>query len=92
MAAFFLGNLAAERASAIYGNGEQTQDYIHVFDVARANELALEGHAAPGGLNNIATGIETSVKELYSLLREISGKGLPPKHGPGNPASGQEAS
>jgi UDP-glucose 4-epimerase len=82
--AVFCGNLAAGRLSTIYGTGEQTRDYVHVEDVARANVLAVEGVSPPGAYN-IGTGIETSVEELYELLREISGKGLPPKHGPRRP-------
>src|SRR5919107_621094 len=82
--AVFSGNLAAGRPSTIYGTGEQTRDYVHVEDVARANVLALEQDSPPGAYN-IGTGIETSVKELYGLLREISGKGPPPEHGPRRP-------
>ena len=82
--AVFSGNLAAGRVSTIYGTGEQTRDYVHVEDVARANVLALEGTPLSGAYN-IGTGIETSVNQLYEALREISGKGLPPEHGPGRP-------
>jgi UDP-glucose 4-epimerase len=79
--AIFCGNLAAGRESRINGAGEQTRDYVYVEDVSRANVLALEGEA-PSGAYNIGTGIETSVNELYELLRETSGKDLPPAHGP----------
>ncbi len=67
--------------STINGTGEQTHDYVYVEDVARANVLALEGDAPPGAYN-LGTGIETSVNQLYETLREISGRGLPPEHGP----------
>jgi UDP-glucose 4-epimerase len=82
--AIFCGNLAAGRESSINGTGEQTRDYVYVEDVAWANVLALEGEA-PSGAYNIGTGIETSVNELYKLLRETSGKDLPPAHGPAKP-------
>lgn len=82
--AIFCGNLAAGRASSINGTGGQTRDYVYVEDVARANVLALEGEA-PSGAYNIGTGIETSVNELYELLRETSGKDLPPAHNPAKP-------
>jgi len=82
--AIFCGNLAAGRESSINGTGEQTRDYVYVEDVARANVLALEGEA-PSGAYNIGTGIETSVNELYELLRETSGKDLPPAHSPAKP-------
>src|SRR5215217_2073017 len=71
--AIFCGNLAANRASTINGNGQQTRDYIYVRDVARANVLALEDEI-PSGAYNVGTGVETSVNGLYDSLREISGK------------------
>ena len=78
--AIFCGNLAAGRGSTINGSGEQTRDYVYVEDVARANVLALEGDA-PSGAYNVGTGIETSVNELYEILRETSGADLLPAHG-----------
>ncbi len=82
--AIFCGNLAAGGESKINGTGEQTRDYVYVEDVARANVLALEGEA-PSGAYNVGTGIETSVNELYEILREASGKDLLPAHGPAKP-------
>src|SRR4028119_195748 len=73
--AIFSGNLAANRASTITGTGEQTRDYIYVRDVARANILALENEP-PSGAYNIGTSIETSVEQLYEMLRGISGREL----------------
>lgn len=82
--AIFSGNLAAGRASTINGSGEQTRDYVHASDVARANVLALETRA-PSGPYNVGTGVETSVNELYETMREASGRELPPEHGPAKP-------
>ena len=82
--AIFCANLAAGRTSTINGTGEQTRDYVYVEDVARANVLALEGEAPPGAYN-VGTGVETSVNELYGLMCEVSGKDLPPEHGPAKP-------
>lgn len=83
--AIFCGNLASARASTINGTGEQTRDYVYVKDVAAANVLALEGEAPSSGAYNIGTGIETSVNELYEILRGLSGRDLPPVHGPAKP-------
>jgi UDP-glucose 4-epimerase len=82
--AIFSGNLAENRPSTINGTGEQTRDYVYVGDVARANVLALEGEV-PNGAYNIGTGVETSVTGLYERLRKISGRDLPPEHGPAKP-------
>ena len=83
--AIFCGNLAAGQPSTINGSGEQTRDYVYVRDVAQANVLALENGGAPPGAYNIGTGVEASVNDLYGLLLRISGKNLPPEHGPAKP-------
>jgi UDP-glucose 4-epimerase len=82
--AIFSGNLADQKVSTINGTGEQTRDYVYVGDVARANVLALEGDP-PSGAYNVGTGVETSVNRLHELLLGISGKDLPPEHGPAKP-------
>jgi UDP-glucose 4-epimerase len=82
--AIFSGNLAAGKPSTINGTGEQTRDYVYAGDVARANVLALE-NGAPAGAYNIGTGVETDVNELYERLMKLSGRDLPPQHGPGKP-------
>lgn len=84
VAPLFAANPAADRASTINGTGEQTRDYVYVEDVARANVLAL-GSVVPDGAYNIGTGVETSVNELYERMRRVSGRDLPPKHGPAKP-------
>jgi len=87
----FCGNLAANKTSTINGTGEQTRDYVYVGDVARANVLALV-REVPSGAYNIGTGIETSVNELYELLRKASSRELPPKHGPAKPGEQMRSS
>jgi UDP-glucose 4-epimerase len=82
--AIFSANLAAQRISTINGTGEQTRDYVYVRDVAHANVLAVEG-GPPSGAYNVGTAVETSVNELYGLLRDLSGKDLPARYGPAKP-------
>jgi UDP-glucose 4-epimerase len=48
----------------LYGHGTPTRDYVHVVDVAKAFVAAVGN---PGTFN-IATGIETSVQEVYDLV------------------------
>jgi UDP-glucose 4-epimerase len=65
----------------INGDGKQTRDYVFVEDAARANLLAIENDFT--GEINIGTGIETSVNELFNMLKEISNKNdLHEVHGP----------
>ncbi len=68
----------------INGTGEQTRDFVFVKDVARANLLTLASDFV--GEINIATGMETSVNQLFGLLKtytqsEASGKYAPPVPG-----------
>ena len=62
----------------IYGDGEQTRDYIHVGDVVRANLMAARMDLSPApGLDsrayNVGTEIETSVNGLADILEEVVG-------------------
>ena len=55
----------------IYGDGEQTRDFIHVDDVAQAIVLALEKDVQ--GIFQIGTGTETPLARVAGLIRDISG-------------------
>jgi UDP-glucose 4-epimerase len=63
----------------INGDGEQTRDYIFVSDVARANILALKSDKT--GEYNIATGKETTVNEIFRVLKELTKSPVPEVHG-----------
>ncbi len=75
--AIFLGALAGEKQAQIFGDGEQTRDYVYVGDVARATISAL---GQEGGVFNIGTGRETSVVELYDLCRQAAGSTIEAGH------------
>jgi UDP-glucose 4-epimerase len=51
----------------IYGDGEQTRDFVHVADVVRANMLAA-GADGVNGAFNIASGVAVTVNELVRLI------------------------
>jgi len=55
----------------VYGNGEQTRDYLFVEDIADACVKA--GNSDFSGVLNIGTSKETSVLELVEYLGEASG-------------------
>lgn len=76
--AIFSQRLLRGEPLAIYGDGEQTRDYIHVADVVRANLLAagMDLSPAPGidaRAYNVGTGTETSVNGLADILEEAAG-------------------
>jgi UDP-glucose 4-epimerase len=70
----FIDKVLAQNPFIIFGDGEQTRDYIYVEDVARANLSAL--HTGDGEIFNIGTGVQTTLNQLVNKLQEISGKSL----------------
>jgi UDP-glucose 4-epimerase len=69
--AIFCGKLEHGESPTVFGDGRQTRDYVYVGDVAQANLAAID--SAVRGPVNIGTGVETSVLDLVSILRELSG-------------------
>jgi len=57
----------------VFGDGEQTRDFVYVGDVVRANVLACSAPGAAGRALNIATGRGTSLNWLLDALRRITG-------------------
>jgi UDP-glucose 4-epimerase len=78
--AIFCQKILSKSESLIFGDGEQTRDFVAVQDVAQANVLALD--PSINGLYNIGTGIETSVNVLFRNLAELAGNNISPKHAP----------
>jgi UDP-glucose 4-epimerase len=76
----FASKMLAGEAPSIFGDGNQTRDYVFIDDVVHAFALAAE--RGDGKLINIGTGIETSVSGLYSMLAEITGFHGEAGHGP----------
>lgn len=65
----------------IYGDGEQSRDFIHVEDVAEAVIKALTTTEACATLN-IGTGTRTTINELAKLVMNVAGREVPVKHAP----------
>jgi nucleoside-diphosphate-sugar epimerase len=57
----------------IYGDGEQTRDFIFVGDAVGANLLAADAKAAPGQVVNIASGRRTSLNQLWEEICDLVG-------------------
>jgi UDP-glucose 4-epimerase len=65
----------------IYGDGEQTRDFVFVRDTATAFVRAYEEETTRGQVINIATGQETSVNHLVArLLRVMGSRDHPIEH------------
>jgi UDP-glucose 4-epimerase len=60
----------------IYGDGEQTRDFVYVQDVVEANMLALNAKNAVGETFNVGNGSSTSINQIVELLKEITHQDL----------------
>jgi UDP-glucose 4-epimerase len=69
--AIFTGLMLAGKTPMIFGDGEQTRDYVYVSDIVEANRRALA--RGTGQIINIGSGIGTSVNQIYGMLAEITG-------------------
>jgi UDP-glucose 4-epimerase len=78
--AIFAGALLGGGKPRINGTGDQTRDYVFVEDVVRANMAASEPDVT--GIYNVGTGVETTVNELYTALRDALGVKVDADHGP----------
>jgi UDP-glucose 4-epimerase len=79
--AIFAGRMLNDQQAIINGDGENTRDFVYVGDIARANLLALTV-AHPCGAYNIGCGIPTSINQIFSMLKRITGSPMPEVHGP----------
>ena len=82
----FTQQMLAGQCPTIYGDGEQTRDFVYVTDVIEANVLAMRSPHV--GVFNIGTGVETSVNRLEALVREEAGLKTKCERRPGR--SGEE--
>jgi UDP-glucose 4-epimerase len=69
--ALFVDRITAAKPVTVFGDGQQTRDFIYVHDVARANVAALKNSYQ--GACNVATGKRTSLLDLINTLSELTG-------------------
>ncbi len=81
----WLARLERGEPPIIFGDGEQTMDFVYIEDVARANLLAAGSDVTEGAFN-VASGVETSANELARLLIELTGVPVEPVHQGTDPA------
>ena len=72
----FIDKLLNNESPVIYGDGEQTRDFVSVKQVVEANLLAAESNQT--GSYNIGLGRSTSINQLFEMIKEIMGKDINP--------------
>jgi UDP-glucose 4-epimerase len=78
--AIFAGRMLKGEGCTIFGDGNQTRDFVFVADAVDAFAKAVD--LGSGKLINIGTGLETSVNLLHRMLGEICGVQQDPEFGP----------
>lgn len=81
--AIFAQQLANGRPVTIYGDGNQSRDFIHVTDVVRA--LLLLGSLPVSGTWNVGTGVATTIRQLVSMLERQIAPAVAVEYGPPRP-------
>jgi UDP-glucose 4-epimerase len=83
VAAFVRAAVAGEPVT-IFGDGEQTRDYVHVDDLVAGivAGLTAPADAAAAGPFQLGTGVETTINALVNALEEVCGRPLERRHVP----------
>lgn len=78
----WMERLEAGLPPIIFGDGQQTMDFVHVRDIARANILGAKAKVSDH-VFNVASGKETSLAQLAATLASVMGyRGLTPEFAP----------
>ncbi len=76
--AIFTDRVSKGETPVIYGDGEQTRDFIYVQDVVDANILAISSMYF--GVYNIGTGYSTTINRLLSVIQNVTNTSKNPSH------------
>ena len=77
----FAKRIAAGKDITIYGDGNQTRDFIYAGDIARGICKAITTENV-NTVYNLSTQTETSLLELVQIMGEVAGCEIIPKYGP----------
>ena len=72
----FLTAVSQGNPPIIFGDGEQTRDFIFIKDVVTANILVAESEMS--GVYNIGKGERTSINQLAEIIISLTGKDIKP--------------
>ncbi len=78
----FMTKALQHAPAVIYGDGNQSRDFIYVQDVARANLLAATAPEASGQVINIGSGSSVNINQLWEAICTLSGKNIKPEYAP----------
>jgi len=76
----FLAALGQDESPVVFGDGEQTRDFIAIDDVVAANLLAASVPGIAGRVFNVARGETVSLNELLATLMQLTGSDRPARY------------
>ena len=79
----FISALLEGKQAEIYGDGEQTRDFVYIGDIAKANINACKSDY--NGIINIASGEKLTINKLYEIVKNTLDSDLEPKYLPARP-------
>ena len=76
----FISAILENEQPVIYGDGEQTRDFVYVKDIVKANIAAAE--SGYNGVVNVASGKKITINKLYEIVKETLKTDIEPKYLP----------
>ena len=67
----FLNRMLDNVSPTIFGDGEQTRDFVFVEDIVEADMLALNSKDAPGQIFNVGSGKSVSINQVAETLKKV---------------------
>lgn len=87
----FLESLIRNKPVTVFGDGNQTRDFVFVADLADLLARATHGTDGVGGVFNVGTGKRHSLLHLLATLEELAGKKIERRHEPARPGDIQHS-
>lgn len=79
----FISAILKGKQPEIYGDGEQTRDFVYIEDIVKANINACKSDY--NGIINVASGEKLTINRLYEIIKDTIGSDLEPKYLPERP-------
>ncbi|MFH8039214.1 MAG: GDP-mannose 4,6-dehydratase, partial [Candidatus Aenigmatarchaeota archaeon] len=69
----FIERLTCGKPPVIYGDGFQSRDFVHVFDVVDAAMLVFKSDKVVNEIFNVGSGSATTINDLVSMIMDVLG-------------------
>ena len=76
----FMNKAVGNKSPVIYGDGNQSRDFVFVTDVVTANLLAARSTSANGEIINIGTGSSVQINQLWDMICNLTGSAINPRY------------